>query len=140
MKPLSQLSEPKFLHLRLFERGFHIYSRILLSVGYLASDNHTFTFLVCTSAQLLAHGTVRLYMVSFRNMGLSMTHMFKVVQFTCTQDWVAWLLAIGCFHQFVSRIWCVRLQWSVHVSRWEILLLLGSCLIKCPTRTLSHGI
>ena len=84
-------------------------------------------------------GLVRLYMVPLWNMGLSMTHMFKVVQFTCTQDWVAWLLAIGCFHQFVSQIWCVRLQWSVHVSRWEILLLLGSCLIKCPTRTLLHG-
>ncbi|KAL6323494.1 hypothetical protein AAG906_039068 [Vitis piasezkii] len=56
MKPLSQLSEPNFLHLRLFDQNSHIYSRILLSIGYLASDNYTFMFLVCTSAQLLVHG------------------------------------------------------------------------------------
>ncbi|KAL6313150.1 hypothetical protein AAG906_024581 [Vitis piasezkii] len=56
MKPLSQLSKPNFFHPRLFDRNSHIYSRILLSVGYLASDNYTFMFLVCTSAQLLAHG------------------------------------------------------------------------------------
>ena len=57
MKPLSQLSEPNFLHLRLFDRSSHIYSRILLSVGYLASDDYIFMFLVRTSAHLLAHGT-----------------------------------------------------------------------------------
>ncbi|XP_034710494.1 putative pentatricopeptide repeat-containing protein At5g40405 [Vitis riparia] len=57
MKPLSQLSEPNFLHLRLFDHNFHIYSRIRHSAGYLASDDYTFMFLVHTSAQLLAHGT-----------------------------------------------------------------------------------
>ena len=49
------------------------------------------------------------------------------------------LLAIGCFHQLVSQIRCIKLQWSVHVPRREILLLLGSCLIKCPIRTLLCG-
>ena len=38
-------------------RSFLFYNRILLSTGYLTSKNYTFTFLVCISAHLLAHGT-----------------------------------------------------------------------------------
>ena len=57
MKPLSQLSKPNFLHLRLFDQSFHIYSRIRHSAGYLASDDYTFMSTIRTSAQLLAHGT-----------------------------------------------------------------------------------
>ena len=58
MKPLSQLLEPNFLHLRLLDQSFHIYIEIRHSTGYLASDDHIFMFLVRTSAQLLVHGTV----------------------------------------------------------------------------------
>ena len=36
-------------------RSFHLFSRILHFASYLASNNYTFTFLVHTSAQLLAH-------------------------------------------------------------------------------------
>ena len=67
--------------------------------------------------------------------------LYKVAQYfrkELCRNWVVWLLAKGRLHQFVSPIWCVRRQWSVHVPRWKILLL--SCLIKCPTRTLLHRI